>query len=516
MNFKMLSQMNRISCYTVSLVLIFSSFINTAQATPIKSASAPSAVVDYRPPNGFADLVKPLMPAVVNVFVNQNSKTKRSLKKPFPNGSPFNEFQQFFEKFMAPQEEEPNSDETDSFNENQLVPLGSGFIIDKSGYIVTNNHVIAEAGDSVAVKLIDGTELKAKVIGHDRKTDLALIKVNYDKPLPYVEFGNSEASRVGDWIIAIGNPFGIGITVTSGIISANGRDIASEGIVDNFIQTDAAINRGNSGGPMFNMEGKVIGVNTAILSTISGGNIGIGFATPSSLAKDIVKQLKETGKVKRGKLGIRMQAITEDIADSLNLKSKNGILVVEVIEKSPAEKAGLKVGDVILAFENNRVKTLKELARIIGGSPIGQQLNMTILRKGKEIVLPIVLTEDTESMIEPDSVPNTELQKDQYAEFNPQEIMGGYFATLTPELKAKFKISVETNGALILSMNKNSVWHSRGLKTGDVVLSANQVYVESVDQLNRMIKSAKISKKKSILLLVSRKEYQFFTPIPLN
>jgi len=520
MTFRMFSQMitiNRISCYMISLVLIFSSFISTAQAVPIKSAEKPSIEYQYRPPNGFADLVKPLMPAVVNVFVNQNQKTKRSAKKQFPNGSPFNEFQQFFEKFMAPPEESSQSDEPEIFNENQLIPLGSGFIVDKSGYIVTNNHVIAEAGDSVAVKLIDGTELKAKIIGHDRKTDLALIKVDHDKPLPYVEFGDSEASRVGDWIIAIGNPFGIGITVTSGIISANGRDIASEGIVDNFIQTDAAINRGNSGGPMFNMEGKVIGVNTAILSTMSGGNIGIGFATPSSLAKDIVKQLKETGKIKRGKLGIRMQAITEDIADSLSLKSKNGILIVEVIEKSPAAKAGLKVGDVILAFENKKVKTLKELARIIGGSPIGTELNMTILRKGKEVVLPIVLTEDTESIIEPDS-PNgsNELQKDQYAQFNPREIMGGQFATLTPELKTKFKIAPETNGVLILNIKKSSVWYNRGLKTGDVILSANQVYVDSVDQLNRMIKSAKISKKKSILLLISRKEYQFFTPIPLS
>jgi len=509
--------MSRISKTThsiLALTIVFLSFAGHSHAAP--TASKIQSQFQYRPTDGFADLVKPLMPAVVNVFMTQKPKGASSKsKQQFPNGSPFNEFQQFFEKFMIPQEEDSQQDEQ-NFNEKQLIPLGSGFIVDQQGYIVTNHHVVAEAGDTIAVKLNDGTELKAKVIGYDRKTDLALIKANYGKPLPYVEFGDSEKSRVGDWIIAIGNPFGIGTTVTSGIISANGRDIASEGIVDNFIQTDAAINRGNSGGPMFNMEGKVIGVNTAILSTMSGGNIGIGFATPSSLAKDIIKQLKERGKVKRGKLGIRMQAITEDIADSLNLKNRNGILVVEVIDKTPAANSGLKVGDVIVAFDNHNVKTLKELARIIGGSEIGRELQMTILRKGKEVMLPVTLTEDTDPVSEPEESMTNELPKDQYAEFNPQEIMGGQFATLTTELRSKLRISDSINGVAILNMKKKSAWYNRGLKLGDVIVSANQVYIDSVEQLDRMIKTGKLSRKKSILLLVSRKEYQFFTPIPLS
>lgn len=465
-------------------------------------------------PEGFADLVEPLMPAVVNVFMTHKPK-RSSQNMPFPEGSPFSEFQQFFEKFMAPSIETEETPE--AFESKKLIPLGSGFIIDKTGYIVTNYHVVAEASNKVAVKLMDGTELKAKVIGHDRKTDLALIKVNHNKPLPYVEFGDSDKSRVGDWVIAIGNPFGIGITVTSGIISANGRDIASEGIVDNFIQTDAAINRGNSGGPMFNMQGKVIGVNTAILSTMSGGNIGIGFSTPSSLAKDIIKQLKKSGKVKRGRLGIRMQSITNDIAESMSLNSKNGVLVVEVIEGSAADKSGLKVGDIIIGFDNNEIKTMKELARIIGGAPIGKPLPFKVLRKGKAIYLTATLTEDQESILDQSIQDNeNELSKEKYSEFNPQEIMGAQFATLTSDLRNKFGVPTSTDGVIILNMTRKSVWYARGLKPGDVIMSANQTNIESATQLNRVIKSAKFARKKSILFLVARKEYQFFAPIPLN
>ncbi|MCH9753983.1 MAG: Do family serine endopeptidase [Alphaproteobacteria bacterium] len=486
--------------------IIIIGFLCASIVTPVASSKS------YTPPEGFADLVEPLMPAVVNVFMTH--KPKRSAKNtPFPEGSPFNEFQQFFEKFMAP----PMEPNPETFESKRLIPLGSGFIIDKTGYIVTNYHVVAEASNKVAVKLMDGTELKAKVIGHDKKTDLALIKVNYNKPLPYVEFGDSEKSRVGDWVIAIGNPFGIGITVTSGIISANGRDIASDGIVDNFIQTDAAINRGNSGGPMFNMEGKVIGVNTAILSTVAGGNIGIGFATPASLAQDIIQQLKKSGKVRRGKLGIRMQAITNDIAESMSLDNKHGVLVVEVIDGSAADKAGLKVGDVIVAFDHNKVKTLKELARIIGGATIGKPLPFQIIRKGKKVSLEATLTEDQESIVE-HSIQDSdqELPKEKYSEFSPQEILGAQFATLTPELRNKFGVPLTTDGVIILNMTRKSVWYARGLKPGDVVISANQSKIDSATQLNRIIKSAKFARKKSILLLVSRKEYQFFAPIPLH
>jgi serine protease Do len=463
-------------------------------------------------PEGFAELVEPLLPAVVNVFVTHKPKASSKIT-PFPEGSPFNEFQQFFEKFMHPMQELEDEDAPGK----KLVPLGSGFIIDKSGYIVTNYHVIAEAAGTVAIKLVDGTEFKAKVIGHDRKTDLALLKVENKKPLPYVEFGDSEKSRVGDWVITIGNPFGIGTTVTTGIVSANGRDIASEGIVDNFIQTDASINRGNSGGPMFNMSGKVIGVNTAILSTMSGGSIGIGFATPSSLAKDIINQLKESGKVRRGKLGIRMQAITQDIAESMSLMNTDGVLVVEVVEDSAAAAAGIKVGDVIVSFNHEKIKTLKELARIIGGAPIGQKMPFTLIRKGKKMNLHASLTEDNDPIDE--NLPfdsDKKFSENQYAEFNPQEILGGQFATLTSEVRNRFKIHSSTEGIVILNIKRNSVWHKRGLKPGDVISTANQNILTSVEQFIKIIKSSRFSRNTSVLLLVLRREHQFFTTIPLG
>jgi len=470
----------------------------------------------YKPPEGFADLVEPLLPAVVNVFMTQRPSQAKSM--PFPEGSPFSDFQQFIEKFMAPYQGSPHGELDDSVDPKTLIPLGSGFIIDSTGYIVTNYHVIAETTNKVAVKLIDGTELKAKVIGYDKKTDLALIKVNHNKPLPYVEFGNSDVSRVGDWVLAIGNPFGIGTTVTTGIISANGRDITSEGIVDNFIQTDAPINRGNSGGPMFNMDGKVIGVNTAILSTMAGGNIGIGFATPSSLAKEVVKQLRESGKVKRGKLGIRMQAITSDIAESLSLDNDKGVLVVDVVEGSAAKKAGVKVGDIIISFNGSKIKTLKELARIIGGSPIGKEVPMTIIRKGKKQTVMVSLAEDDESIVDASNDNNDEddLPQKQYSEFNPKDILGGQFATLTPELKTKFRLPATTEGVILLNMKKKSTWYSRGFRPGDVIVSANQIQLTSVEQFSNIVSTSKLSGKKSALLLVARKDYQFFTPVPLK
>lgn len=490
--------LKKLKNYLVPLAIIALLFTSSSQAQP-------------RPTEGFADIVEPLLPAVVNVFVTHRPKASSKMM-PFPEGSPFNEFQQFFEKFMNPTPELNDEDVPGK----KLIPLGSGFIIDSSGYIVTNHHVIAEASGKVAIKLVDGTELKAKVIGHDRKTDLALLKVNHKKPLPYVEFGDSEKSRVGDWVIAIGNPFGIGTTVTTGIISANGRDIASEGIVDNFIQTDAAINRGNSGGPMFNMNGKVIGVNTAILSTMSGGNIGIGFATPASLAKDIIKQLRESGKVRRGKLGIRMQAITQDIADSMSLRSTEGVLVVEVVQDSAASKAGIKVGDVIISFNRQKVKTLKELARIIGGAPIGKEMPFTVIRKGRKLELVASLTEDDEPISNLPFDSDKNFSANQYAEFEPQEILGGQFATLTPEVRNRFKIHSSAKGVVILNLKRNSVWYQRGLKPGDVIATANQNIITSAEQFAKLVKTSKFSRNKSVLLLVLRREHQFFTTIPLG
>jgi serine protease Do len=467
-----------------------------------------SISAEARGPEGFADIVEPLMPAVVNIATSQ--KARRNSKSQHPFGEmPFEDFNQFFEKFMGPKGAVDDDD-----NQRKLYSLGSGFIVDPDGFIVTNYHVIAEA-DEITVKLTNNQELKAKMVGFDKKTDIALLKVDHKKPLPFVKFGDSDKSRVGDWIIAIGNPFGLGSTVTSGIISANGRDIISESLVDNFIQTDAAINTGNSGGPMFNMNGEVIGINTAILSTPnSGGNIGIGFATPSSIVAPIIDQLKNGGKVKRAILGIIMQPITDDIAESIGAKNNEGAIVVDVAKNSAASRAGIEVGDVILDFNGHDIKTIKTLARVVGSSPIGTKLPVEILRNGKKITLHVVFqTEDGD-----DSGLKTTLKNltENAMPKDAKDIMGAYVSKLNSELREKYNIKKSVDGLIIIKLQRNAIWYSRGLKVGDVLISANQQEVLSPEHLENLIKAAKKENKKTILVLVYRGGVQLFVPLPIK
>lgn len=461
-------------------------------------------------PQGFADIVEPLMPAVVNISTSQKVRRFNRHHNPFGDGSPFEDFNQFFERFMGPR---GMFDEGE--NQKKLASLGSGFIIDPEGYIVTNYHVIAEA-DEITIKLSNNKELTAKVKGFDKQTDIALLKVDYKKPLPFVKFGNSEESRVGDWIIAIGNPFALGITVTSGIISANGRDILSESLVDNFIQTDAAINTGNSGGPMFNMKGEVIGINTAILSTPnSGGNIGIGFATPSSIVGPIIEQLKTGGKVRRALLGIILQPVTDDIAESIGASSNDGAIVVDVAKNSAAARAGIEVGDVILDFNGHDIKTVKTLARVVGSSPIGQKLPIEILRHGKKTTLYVVFKDNDGA--DRNGVKTTlKNLTDSMITQSTKEIMGGYLSKLNSELRDKYNIKKSIDGVMLLKFKRDSVWHLRGLKVGDVLMSANQQEVKSPEDLEKVIKNARKSNKKTVLLLVYRNGIQLFVPLPVK
>ncbi len=322
---------------------------------------APAAIA--RPaPDSFADLAAKLLPAVVNISSTTEVKTASGPDMPmFPPGSPF---EQFFKDFMN--RHRPGggggSDQQPPPDERRMQSLGSGFIIDASGLVVTNNHVI-EGADEITVTLQDNTSLKATVVGRDTAGDIALLKVHSDKPLPALQFGDSTAMRIGDWVLAIGNPFGLGGTVTAGIVSARGRDI-HEGPYDDFIQTDAPINRGNSGGPLFNMDGQVIGINTAIYSP-SGGSIGIGFAIPANMAKMDVDQLRQFGHPRRGWLGVRIQEVTPDIAESLGLHPSSGAMVAGVNPNGPADKAHLRNGDVILQFNNQDVKDMRALPRIV-------------------------------------------------------------------------------------------------------------------------------------------------------
>jgi serine protease Do len=461
------------------------------------------------PVEGFSALVDRLVPAVVNVSTTQtinNNKMGGKLQL-FPDGSPFQEFNDLFERFgiMPPEFEEHNQ-------ERKANSLGSGFIIDPEGYIVTNYHVIAEA-EEVEVILNDDRHFKATIVGYDAKTDLALLKISTTKPLPYVKFGNSDIAKVGDWVLAIGNPFGLGGTVTAGIISAISRDINMGGFVDNFIQTDAAINKGSSGGPMFNMDGEVIGINTAIFSP-SGGNVGIGFATPSSLAKPLLEQIKNKGKVQRSWLGVKIQPIDDEVVESLGLESKQGALVSEVTAGSPAAKAGISVGDIIIAFDGKQVNNNRKLPRIVGEIPVGKKVEVTLIRKGKEKKLNVILAEFVDNLTEEKN--NSKYGQDkQLADENVLELSGVTLATLNDDIKQRFDVP-EKYGVVVMSVKRTSSWLKRGIQRGDIIVGVNQESVNNTLDLKRAIDMAKKQGKKSALFLISRSGQTIFVTLPLN
>ena len=319
-------------------------------------------------PDSFADLSAKLLPTVVNISTSQTLKAPPQQMPDLPPDSPLSDM---FKNFLGPRANQPR----------RVTSLGSGFIIDPSGYIVTNNHVI-EDSEQITVQLQDGSQLPAKLIGRDVKTDLALLKVAPKKPLPATHFGDSDKARIGDWVIAIGDPFGIGSTVTAGIVSARNRDIAA-GPYDDFIQTDAPINKGNSGGPLFDMDGNVVGVNSAILSP-SGGSVGIGFAIPSNLARDVIQQLRQFGVARRGWIGVRIQGVTPDIAEGMGLSTTQGALIANVTPNGPAAKAGLQNGDLVTGFDGKPITDSRSLPRIVADTPIGKTVAIDVLRKNRK------------------------------------------------------------------------------------------------------------------------------------
>ena len=358
----------------------------------VAPVTSPSAYASG--PASVADLAESLLGAVVNISTSQNVKgsgpSRQSPRPQVPDGSPFQDFFDEFFNDRGGNNRAPRS--------RRVQSLGSGFVIDPKGIIITNNHVIADA-DEITIDFRDGSKLKAEVIGTDPKTDIAVLKVEPEAPLQAVSFGDSRTSRIGDWVMAIGNPFGQGSSVSLGIISAINRDIRS-GPYDNFIQTDAAINRGNSGGPLFNMDGEVIGINTAIISP-SGGSIGLGFSIPSSLATSVIAQLQEFGETRRGWLGVSIQPITEDIAESLSMSEPRGALVAGVTPKGPAQTSGIKVGDVVLSFDGKSVAKMRDLPRIVADTPVGKAVEVLVLRKGEEQTIDVIVgrLEDGEKLI---------------------------------------------------------------------------------------------------------------------
>src|SRR6187455_1978779 len=353
--------------------------VTTAAAIALLAITVPASA---RGPEGIADVAEQVIDAVVNVSTKQSVDLRGGAMPQLPPGSPFEEFfEEFFKNRRGQNGQSGPGQNNQTPTPRRVNSLGSGFIIDPSGLVVTNNHVISEA-DEVSVILNDGTTLKAEVIGRDQKTDLALLEVTPTVPLKAVKFGDSEKLRLGEWVIAIGNPFSLGGTVTAGIVSARNRDINS-GPYDNYIQTDAAINRGNSGGPLFNLDGEVVGVNTAIISP-SGGSIGIGFAVPANTALAVIDQLREFKEVRRGWLGVRIQQVTDEIADSLGIKPTRGALVAGIDDKGPAKPAGIEPGDVIVKFDGKDIKEMRDLPKIVGDTPIGKDVPVVIIRKGKE------------------------------------------------------------------------------------------------------------------------------------
>jgi serine protease Do len=466
---------------------------------PLLGAPAVAA----RGPDGISDVAERVINAVVNVSTSQNVQNRNSAAPSLPPGSPFEEF---FDEFFRNRRGQPGDNSQNNQNRPNTPPntprrvtsLGSGFIIDPSGIVVTNNHVIADA-DEVTVILNDGTRLKADIMGRDTKVDLALLRVHSDKPLTAVAFGDSDRIRLGEWVVAIGNPFSLGGTVTAGIISARNRDINS-GPYDNYIQTDAAINRGNSGGPLFNLEGEVIGINTAIISP-TGGSIGIGFAVPSKTAMPVIDQLRQFGETRRGWLGVRIQQVTDDIADSLNIKPARGALVAGVDEKGPAKPAGIEAGDVIIKFDGKDIHEMRDLPRVVADTPVGKDVDVTIVRKGQEENHTVKLGRLEDGEKQAALTPNKDAAPDQPTIV--QKTLGLNLANMSDDLRKRYKIKDAVKGVVITGVEAQSAAADKRLNAGDVIVEVSQEAVGDTDALQKRVDQLKKEGRRSALLLVA-------------
>lgn len=481
-------------------------------ATPSVAVSAPAAAPSARP-MGFEDLAEKLAPTVVNISTTTKIESAPSGEMPqmppLPPGSPFEQFFKDFYDFQQ-QQQGPNAAPSDE----KAFSLGSGFVIDAQvGYIVTNNHVIKDA-DEIKVILNDNTSLDATLVGTDEKTDIALLKVKPGSmPLKAVNWGDSDSARVGSWVLAIGNPFGLGGTITAGIISARHRDI-NTGPYDEYIQTDASINRGNSGGPMFNMNGDVIGVNTAIYSP-SGGSVGIGFAVPSNMAKSVVEQLIKYGKTKRGWLGVKIQEVTPEIAESLGLSKAQGAMVSSVTPDGPAAKAGVLAGDVIIKFEGQTIDKMNQLPRMVAAAEVGKKSKITVWRKGKEQEINVDLgqlekaEEDGLLAGKPEVVPGQ-------VKALKVESLGLSVTALDDNLRAQYKLPATAKGVLVAVVDKGSAAAEKGIAVGDAILEIDQSEAGSPDQFVEKIKTAAASNRGSVLLFVAKRDDMRFVAIKLK
>ncbi|MEB2843283.1 Do family serine endopeptidase [Rhizobiales bacterium RZME27] len=507
------SSLKRSAAAGAAFVMLSGAVLTPSAASAQAQANSPLAPPPGAGPASVADLAEGLLDAVVNISTSQSVKDEgEGPQKPAgPEGSPF---QDLFNDFFDGDGKEQGNRKVNS--------LGSGFVIDPAGFVVTNNHVI-EGADDIEVVFPNGDKLKAKLIGTDTKTDLSVLKVEPKTPLKAVRFGDSRKMRIGDWVMAIGNPFGLGGSVTLGIISARGRNI-NAGPYDNFIQTDASINKGNSGGPLFNTKGEVIGINTAIISP-SGGSIGIGFAVPTELAENVVKQLIEFGETRRGWLGVRIQPVTDDVSSSLGLKSAQGALVSGVIKGGPVDNGSIKAGDVILSFDGKPVKEMRDLPLAVAESPVGKEVDVVVMRDGKEQTVKVTLgqledsAEPEENAGQPvlpegegeDMEPDNDTAENQGPDVKPPadtdavapSSLGLALSTLGEDQRKSFGIGAAVNGVVITAVEPNTAAAEKGLKAGEVIVEVGQDQVKSPEDVTKRVQTLKNEGRRFAHMMVS-------------
>ena len=458
--------------------------------------AAPDAAEARGAPDSFAELAEQVSPSVVNITTSTMVETSTGPGPMVPEGSPFEDFFRDFLDREGPDGRPPRRSSA----------LGSGFVISEDGYIVTNNHVIEQA-DEIRVEFFSGGELVAEVVGTDPNTDLALLKVEAEEPLPFVPWGESDVARVGDWVMAMGNPLGQGFSVSAGIVSARGR--ALSGSYDDYIQTDAAINRGNSGGPLFNMDGEVIGVNTAILSP-NGGSIGIGFAMSSRVAQNVIDQLRQYGETRRGWLGVRIQDVTEDLAEGLGLEEARGALVTDVPE-GPAMEAGMESGDVILSFDGREVEDTRALVQQVGNTDVGKTVRVVVFRNGQTETLRVTLGRREEAEAMPAAAPAEEPQAP-----TETDVMGMTITTVTPEIAEELGVAEDAEGLVVAEVDPASEAYEKGLRAGDLITEAGQQSVATVADFEDRMEEAREAGRKSLLLLVRRNGEPRFVALSLQ
>jgi serine protease Do len=489
----------RYSTLTVAVALAVAGVTAVAKTTPTLPEVSPltlerSAV---QAPASFAALVDSVQPAVVNVAVTGKSTSMAGSEMPqleFPDDP---RFKDFFERFLGQRPALPKH----RAPAPGVQAVGSGFIVTADGYIVTGNHVV-EGASEIQVVLNDGERLPAKVRGRDPKTDLALLKIDADRELPYVVFGDSDSARPGDWVVAIGNPFGLGGTATTGIISARGRDIQS-GPYDAYLQIDAPINRGNSGGPLFDLSGRVIGVNTAIYSP-NGGNVGIGFAVPAAQAESVIEQLLANGYVERGWLGVQIQAVTDALADSLQLPRARGALVASVTPDSPAARAGVEVGDVILSFNDFEVDAMKDLPRLVADVAPGENVELRVWRQGEQRTLKVSIARSPDVTADASDVVTDKSEGGR---------LGLALAPVTEDLRRRFEVSTNIDGALVVEVEPGGPAARQGLRPGDVIVQAGGKRVSTPQDVAGVVRDSHDTQRNRVLLLVNRQGDQRFVTV---